>query len=149
MPKISFRWREGFIVVYSSPEGLVVEAENSRLVFGQRQVSIEGLFEGIREYEEQGRAALKTVYIDLAWPLRGRAHGEGTIYQREVDTSIGGYGISYTPLDEAGYFLTIYPPSGSLYDHAVVAEDKVAIVMLKRRHIYMMEEEGRRTLIMV
>ena len=149
MRRLSFRWSEGFLAVYTGPDGLIVEADNTRLVFGQRQIAIGGLFAGTREYPEGARGEYKTLYIDLAFPIRGRARGEGQVYQRSVDTHLGGYGISYTVLEGVGYYLTIYPPSGSLYEHAVIADDRVAVYMLARRQVYFMDEGDRRVIILV
>lgn len=147
--KLSFRWREGFIHVYHGHEGLVVDASNTRITFSERQISVEGLFEGIREYPEGSRGEYKKLYIDLAFPIKGHPHAEGEVYQRSIDTHLAGYGISYTALEGVGYYLTIYPPSGSLYEHAVVADDRVLLYMLSRRQVYHMEERGRHTLILV
>ncbi|MCE4624803.1 MAG: hypothetical protein F7C35_02930 [Desulfurococcales archaeon] len=149
MKRISFRWNEGFLIVFESVEGLVIEGSNSRIALGQRQVTVEGLFEGYREHEESPRAQYKVVYIDLAFPLKGKEVGEGVVYQTSVDTYLGGYGISYTPLEGVAFYLTIYPPSGSLYDHAVISEDRISIYTIKRRHVYLMDEGRRKTLILV
>ena len=139
----SFRWRHGFLVVREGPEGLVVEGGNSRITFGAREVVVEGLFQGVREKEEGGRGQVKLVYIDFAFPLRGREAGEGTVFQRPVDLALGSYGVSYTPLEGVGYYLTIYPPSGALYDHAVISEDLVLLVTIRRRQVYTMVEDAR------
>jgi len=147
--KLSFRWSEGFIHVYHGPEGLVVDAANTRIVFSERQIAVEGLFEGIREYVEGSRGEYKNLYIDLAFPIRGHPHAEGSVYQRSIDTHLAGYGLSYTALEGVGYYLTIYPPSGALYDHAVVADDRIAVHMLARRQTYLMEEGERRVIILV
>ena len=142
MRKLSFRWSEGFLIVYEDPEGLVVEGTNSSITFGPREIIVKGLYQGLREREEN-RGQNKVVYIDLAFPLKGRETGEGMVYQRAIDTYIGGYGISYTPLEGVGYYLTIYPPSGSLYDYAVVGEDLVMVSTLRRRQVYVMFDEER------
>ena len=36
-----------------------------------------------------------------------------------------------------------------LYDHAVVAEDRIVLVTLSRRSVYVMEEDGSRKIILV
>jgi hypothetical protein len=135
--------------VYESPEGLVVEGSNSRIVFGQRQVSVEGLFEKFEEYEEGERSQYKTVYINLAFPIYGRDEGRDVIFQRSADTYVGNYGISYTVLEGVGYYITIFPPGGALYEHAVISEDRVALHTHRRRKVYLMDEGERKTLILV
>ena len=149
MRKLSFRWYEGFLLVYQGAEGLVVDASNTRLTFAPRQIEVDGLFAGTREYPEGSRGEYKVLYIDLAFPIRGHVRGEGQIYQRSIDTHVGSYGLSYTALEGVGYYLTIYPPSEALYDHAVIADDRIAIYMKSRRQTYYMSEGSRRIIILV
>ncbi len=146
---VSFRWREGFLVAWAESGSLVVEGGNSRLRFDQREVAVEGLFQGVREHLEGRRGERKTVYIDFAFPLRGRGSPGEVVFNRHVDTYVGSYGLSYTVIEGVGYYLTIYPPVGSLYEYAVVSEDAVAIVTLSRRRVYVMEEDGARRIILV
>ncbi len=146
---ISFRWFKGFLIVSMGRDGLSIMGSNSKIVLGDRQISVKGLYQGMREYAENPRAQVKTLYIDLAFPIKGMDKSEGEVYLRTVDTYIGNYGLSYTPLDELGYFLTIYPPSSALYENVIIGPDMIAVTMLRRRHIYLMEEGGEKTIILV
>ncbi len=146
----SFKWSDcGYVAVSSSSEGLTVEGENLRVTFGLREVSVRGVYEGLREHMQDQRGTKKTVYIDLAFPIKGLREARGTVFKSQVDLSLGAFGVSYTPLEPAGTYLTIYPPPGSLYDYAVVAPDKIALFTVGRRQIYVMDEMGEKKIIMV
>ncbi len=147
--RISFAWRDGFIVVSGGEDELEIRAANTRIRLGLREVTVEGLFEGIRERVEGRRGENKAVYVDFAFPVRGVGEPEGVVFRRAVDTYVGGFGISYTVLEGVGYYLTVYPPSGALYDHAVLSEDFLLLFMLARRQVYMMEENSVRKIILV
>ncbi len=146
---VSFRWFKGFLVVSMSRDGLSIMGSNSRIVLGDRQISVRGLYQGMREYDENPRAQVKTLYIDLAFPIKGVDKPGGEVYLRTVDTYIDNYGLSYTPLDELGYFLTIYPPSGALYENVIIGPDMIVVTMLRRRHIYLMDEGEEKIIILV
>lgn len=147
--EISFQWRDGYIIVSGGEDELVVDAANSRITFSMREVSVNGLFQGVREHAEGSRGERKAVYIDLAFPLKGHGEPRGIVFKNTVDTYVGSYGLSYTVIKGIGYYLTIYPPPGSLYDHAVVAEDLVLLYALARRQIYQMREDGLVKIILV
>jgi len=146
----SFKWIDGgFVAVSSSSEGLIVEGENLRVAFGLREVAVRGVYEGLREHMQDQKGTKKVVYIDLAFPIKGYREPRGTVFSSPVDLSLGAFGLSYTPLEPAGTYLTVYPPPGSLYDYAVVAVDVIALFTVGRRQIYVMEEAGERRIIMV
>lgn len=146
----SFRWVDGgYLYVYMEDDGLVVEGRNLKLVLGLREVAVKGVYEGMREHMQDQRGTKKVVYLDLAFPIKGHGEPSGVAFTSPVDLSVGPFGLSYTPLDKAGTFLTIYPPPGSLYDYAVVAPDKVAFFMLGRRKVYQLMESEEKKLILV
>ena len=149
MDTVSFKWPGGYLVVRSESGDLVIVASNSTIRFSPREVEVRGLFQGLREHVEGARGERKSIYIDLAFPLRGLRDPQGVAFARHVDTYSGNYGLSYTVIEGVGYYLTVYPPPGSLYDHAVVAEDRIVIVTLSRRSVYVMEEDGSRKIILV
>ncbi len=138
----SFKWGEGFIIVSLEDEDLLVKAANSTIGFSERSVFVEGLYEGIREYEESPKSQGKNLYVVLAFPLKGFPQGRGVVYQRTIDTHCGRFGLSYTVLDSVGEYLTVYPPPGSLYDYTVISKNKIYLYLLKRRRIYEMREDN-------
>ncbi len=147
--ELSFKWNKGFIIVRYSGNNLVIEAANTQIEISDRQITIRGLYSGLREYFENPKAVTKTIYVDLAFPITGLEKSKGTVYLRQTDTYIENFGLSYTPLDEIGYFLTIYPPQGALYENIILASDMIAITTLRRRQVYIMEEGEERTIILV
>lgn len=149
MKRVSFKWGEGYLIVYEERGDLMVEAANSRIAFSPREIRIEGLYEGMREYVEGGRGEWKIVYIDLAFPLQGVERPRDVAFSGKVDTYIGSYGLSYTSLEGVGNYLTVYPPPGSLYDHTVVYDDGIALRMLSRRKVYVMAEDNTRKIILL
>ncbi len=143
--KISFYWGDGYIVCSLVAGNLELKALNVTIVFENRSLYIEGLFERVREYQwKRG----KNVYVDLAFPIRG-VRGEGVIYKSDVDTHIGSYGLVYTVVEGLGYYLTIYPSPGSLYDYSVVSKDRVMLRTSLRREVYLLTEDSGRRLILV
>ncbi len=149
MKRVSFKWRDGYVILRDDGGDLIVEGSNSVVRFSIREVSVKGLFQGIREHVEGRRGERKIVYIDFAFPLKGLENPVDIVFSRHVDTYIGSYGISYTAVEGVGFYLTIYPPPGALYENAVVYDDGIAITTLSRRHVYVMEENGIRRVIMV
>jgi len=147
--KASFKWRDGYVIVYERSGELVIEAANTRIILSPREIVVEGLFQGVREYPEGLRGEKKVVYVDFAFPVRGKEEPQDIVFKRHVDTYIGGYGVAYTNLDQVGHYLTIFPPPGSLWENAVLSEDSLAILMLGRRQVYVMEEGEARRLILV
>jgi len=147
--KISFAWLEGFIVVEARGEELVIRAANTTLTLAPREITVEGLFQGVREKVEGRRGERKAVYIDFAFPVKGLSRPEGVVFKGPVDTYAGPYGLSYTVLPGVGHYLTIYPPGGALYEHAVLAEDFLMLYTLARRQLYVLEEGAARKIIMV
>jgi len=147
--KISFAWLDGFIIVSAGGDELVIRAANTTITLAPREIVVEGLFEGIREKVEGRRGERKAVYVDFAFPIRGVSEPEGVVFKGPVDTYAGPYGLSYTVLPGVGHYLTIYPPGGALYDHAVLAEDFLMLYMLARRQLYVMEEGAARKIILV
>ncbi|MCE4611411.1 MAG: hypothetical protein F7B17_05515 [Desulfurococcales archaeon] len=147
---VSFKWHDcGYAIVLSSEHGLKVEFENLKLEFSQREVSVEGVYGGLREHQLDQRGSRKVVYIDLAFQARGVKTPRGVVYQREAEMGMGAFGVVFSPLEPIGSYLTIYPPPGSLYDYATIAPDKIALFMIGRRQVYLMEEDRVRKLIFV
>ncbi len=145
----SFKWGNGYIIARGIGDELVLEASNSRITLSPREVKVEGLFQGVREYYEGTRRERKTVYIDLAFKLKGVAKPESVAFAKHIDTYIGNYGISYTAIEGVGYYLTIFPPPGTLYDHAVLSDDSLVLVTLARRQLYIVKEDSARRIILV
>ena len=147
---VSFKWHDcGYAIVTSEEYGLRVEFENLKLEFSQREVSVEGVYGGLREHTLDQRGSRKVVYIDLAFQARGLRSPRGVVYQREAEMGLGAFGVVFSPLEPVGSYITIYPPPGSLYDYATIAPDKVALFMMGRRQLYLMEEGGVKRLILV
>ncbi|GBF08808.1 hypothetical protein apy_05330 [Aeropyrum pernix] len=138
---VSFRWLEGYAVAEATPEGVRLRFSNLTLEFGLREVLVEGVFEGYREYTTP-RGERKTIYIDFAFPARGVAEPRGAVYSGRADVPLGGYGLSYTSLEPSSAYITLYPPPGALYDYVTVSPDLAAIFTVGRRQVYMMREEG-------
>ncbi len=137
---ISFEWLGGLLKVRQE-KGLVVEADNLLLEFMQREVDIKGPFMNYEEHLINKRGEKKVVYVNFAFPIRG--------FSREVardmvlstgDFSIGPFGISYTKLGDVGKYLTIYMPPGFLYEIAILTERKLALFMIARRQVFLLEE---------
>ena len=143
--RASFYWGDGYLVCSLIGGDLEVRASNSVIVFEARSVYIGGLFEKLREY--RGRQG-KSIYIDLAFPLKG-VKSEGVIYKDDVDTYIGPYGLSYTVVNGIGYYLTVYPPPGTLYEYAVLSKSTIMLRVSFRREVYMMVENSGRRIILV
>lgn len=148
MREISFKWRNGYIVASLRGGSLVFEARNSAISIDERQIIVRGLYENIREYSGNPRSRFKTIYIDLAFPLEG-TEPRGIIYEKPVDTYLGRYGLSYTPLGEAGNYITIYPPEGSLYEYIVLSDDIIMLETVKRRKTYLMREDNEVTIMLL
>lgn len=145
MKRASFYWGDGYIVCSLTGGDLEVKASNSTIIFESRSIFVGGLFERLREYRGgQG----KNVYVDLAFPLKG-TRGEGALYRFDVDTFLGPYGLVYTSMEGLGYYLTIYPPPGSLYDYAVLSPDMLMFRTSHRREIYVLVEDNGRRIILV
>ena len=146
----SFKWYDcGFAVARRSSGGVRVVFENLEAEFHQREVWVKGVYEGLREHLLDSRGARKAVYLDLAFPARGLRSPVGAVFRREAEISLGAFGIVYSPLEPSSSYLSLYPPPGSLYDQAVVSPDAIALFTIGRRHLYLLEEEGYRKVIMV
>ncbi len=147
--RLAFAWLGGYLEVYLD-DGLTVEASNSTIVFKQREVEVSGLYYTYREYFLSRRRERKAVYVDLAFPLKGKS-GETpqAIVLSNGDFSIGPFGLSYTVLDGVDYYLTVHSPPGFLYDHAVVSTRNVYLAMSGRRQVYLMDEGRVKRLILV
>ena len=143
--KISFYWGDGYIVCSLVAGNLELRALNTTIVFENRSLYVEGLFEEIREYKWRRG---KNVYVNLAFPIRG-VKSEGVAYKADVDTHLGPYGLVYTVIEGVGYYLTIYPPPGSLYEYSVVSKDRVMLRTSLRREVYLMVENSGRRVILV
>lgn len=143
--RISFYWGDGYVVCSLVAGDLELRASNTLIVFEPRGLYVDGLFESIREYVVRDG---KIVYVDLAFPIKG-VKGVGSLYSRDVDTYLGPYGLVYTVIEGLGYYLTIYPPPGALYEYAVVAKNIIMLKMSPRREVYIMTEETARRLILV
>ncbi len=146
---ISFAWSEGYIVLYEDSGDLVIEAYNTRLRLSEREIEVEGLFQGVREHVEGRKGEMKAVYIDFAFPVKGIESPRDVVFRGPVDTYVGRFGVSYTVLRGIGHYLTIYPPGGALYDHAVLSEDFLMLYMLARRQLYLMDEGEVKKIILV
>jgi hypothetical protein len=57
--KISFKWDNGFLVVEESPQGIIVRASNTEIEFSLRSITVKGLYQGLREYEEAPKSQYK------------------------------------------------------------------------------------------
>lgn len=136
-----FYWDGGYILCSLTSGNLELKASNTTIVFENRSVYIEGLFEKIREYRwKQG----KNIYIDLAFPIKGIKR-EGAIHKADTDTYIGPYGLAYTMIEGIGPYLTIYPPPGSLYEYAIISKNTIMLRTSLRREVYLIaENSGRR-----
>jgi hypothetical protein len=140
-----FYWGEGYILCSITSGNLEVRASNTTIVFENRSLYIEGLFEKIREHRwRQG----KNIYIDLAFPIKG-IKGGGAIHKADIDTYIGSYGLAYTIIEGIGYYLTIYPPPGSLYEYATISKDMVMLRTSLRREVYLIAENSGKRIILV
>ncbi len=134
-------WRDGYLRLEGNDD-LVITASNSRITLAQREVEIEGLFMGLREYPLDRRGQRKVVYIDFAFPLRGLSGQPSLLVMDSGDYSIGRFGLSYTVIDGIEYYVTVYTPPEFLYENAVLSSDRLALFMLGRRQVYL-SDEGR------
>jgi len=139
LKELEVAWRSGFLRLRANDD-LVLEASNSRITLSAREVVVEGLFMGLREYPLDRRMQRKVVYVDFAFPLRGLSDTPKSLVVDSGDYSLGRFGVLYTLIDGVEYYLTIYPPPDFLYDHAVLTSEKLALTMLGRRQVYVMDE---------
>ncbi|MCE4603759.1 MAG: hypothetical protein F7B20_02190 [Aeropyrum sp.] len=140
---VSFKWFDGgFAVISAEGGGVKIQFSNLEMVIGLREISLSGVFEKLWEHPLDKRNKSKAVYIEFAFPLKGLPRPEGVVFQDSSDTYIGAYGISYTPLNPASSYITIYPPPGALYDYLTISPDKAAMFTIFRRHVYTMREDG-------
>ena len=151
LERLTVSWHSGYVEVHLGEEGLEISGANFAIELGAREIAFRGPFEGLREVEGWGQE--KIVYVDFAFTLKGfKKSGGARIVERNIDASLGAYGVSYTRL-KGGlidlFYLTIYAPPGSLYDRVVVSGDKLALFTVKRRKVYMMQEDGLRRIYMV
>ncbi len=143
--KISFYWGDGYVICSLTSGNLKFEALNTTIIFENRSLYVEGLFERIREHKWKHG---KNIYVDLAFPIKG-VRGEGVIYNVDVDTYIGSYGLVYTIVEGVGYYLTIHPPPGSLYNYSIVSKDKVMLRTSLRREVYLLTDDNGKRIILV
>lgn len=150
MPRrIAFAWLDGYVEVYVD-SGLVVEAGNSKITFLNREIHVDGLYYGIREYFLDRRQERKAVYVDFAFPLKGKSEGvPQALMMQSTELGVGPFGVVYTVLDNVGYYLTIHPPPGFLYEYAVVTTRYVFLSMIGRRQVYVMDEGRLKRIILV
>lgn len=150
MPRrMAFAWLEGYVEVYVD-EGLVVEAGNSRITLLQREVYVDGLYYGLREYFLDRRQERKGIYVEFAFPLKGKREGHPqALMLGSSEVGIGPFGVVYTVIDSIEYYLTIHPPPGFLYDYAVVTTRYLFMSTLGRRQVYVMDEGRLKKLILV
>ncbi|MCE4613783.1 MAG: hypothetical protein F7C07_08165 [Desulfurococcales archaeon] len=150
---IMFAWYSGYITARVVAEGLELRGSNFSLRLGPREVSIRGPFESLREVELGRLEPGKVVYVDFAFTLKGfKEKRSGDTVDRNTDSSLGPYGVSYTRLKGASldvFYLVVYAPAGSLYEHAVLSGDRLALFTIRRRKVYMMAEEGFRRIYLV
>lgn len=145
----SFRWFDGgYAVASATSEGLRLSFANSTIIATPRELVFEKLFMGVREHSGQ-RREFKTIYVRLAFPLRGLDKPQGVAYQSMAELALGAYGIVYTPLDPASTALTIYPPPGALFEYIVVTPDTVAVTAIQRRRLFQMRENSEVRLILM
>jgi len=147
--RLAFAWLEGYVEVYID-EGLVVEAANSTIEFMQREVEVRGLYYTHREYFLDRRRERKGIYIELAFPLKGKRDGTpDAMIMASGEFSVGPFGVVYTIIDGVEYYLTIHPPPGFLYDYAVVTTRNIYLATVGRRQVYLMDEGKVKKLILV
>jgi hypothetical protein len=139
LKELDVAWRSGFLRLRANDD-LILEASNSRITLSAREVVIEGLFMGLREYPLDKRMQRKVVYIDFAFPLQGLNDTPKSLVVDTGDYSVGRFGVLYTIIDGVEYYITIYPPPGFLYEHAVLTSERLALTMLGRRQVYLMDE---------
>lgn len=152
-PAMEFAWYSGYITARASSEGLEIQGSNFTASLSPREVAVRGPFESLREVEVGRLEPGKVIYIDFAFTLKGfQKRRGGHLIERNRDTSLGPYGLSYTRLRGGSidlFYLVIYAPVGSLYEHAVLSGDRLALFTVKRRKAYMMLEEGYRRVYLV
>ena len=147
--RLAFAWLEGYVEVYLD-EGLVVEGLNSTVEFTQREVEVRGLYYTYREYFLDRRREKKGIYIEFAFPFKGKSSGTPqALILSNGDFSIGPFGVGYTVLDGVEYYLTVYTPPGFLYEYAVVSTRNVYLSTSGRRQVYLMDEGKVKRLILV
>jgi len=147
--ELDFDWRRGFVRVRQASEGLVIEAKNTSILLGQREVDIDGLFMGYREYLTDKRGSEKVVYVDFAFPVEGLTGRPRSFVAHTGDYSVGAYGLSYTKVDGVSYYITVYTPPGFLYSHVVLTPEKLAIFTNGRRQVYLVDEGRLKKLILL
>ncbi|MEB3816983.1 MAG: hypothetical protein LRS46_03475 [Desulfurococcales archaeon] len=148
MRRIDIAWPGGFLRLSSNDE-LVIEASNTRLTLSAREVTIDKLFLGFREYPLDRRLQRKIVYIDFAFPIKGLTGSPEVLVTSSGDYSLGRFGILYTVIDGVERYVTIYVPPEFLYEHAILSSSKLALVMLGRRQVYLSSEDTLKRIILV
>jgi len=139
LKELDVAWRKGFLRLRADDD-LVLEASNSMIMLSAREVVVEGLFMGLREYPLDRRMQRKEVYIDFAFPLQGLNETPRSLVVDTGDYTLGRFGVLYTVIDGVEYYITIYPPPGFLYEYATLTSERLALTMLGRRQIYLMDE---------
>ena len=142
-------WGEGYLLLKPGGRGLQVLGENLRLDIALREIAFKAPFETLEEVPQDKRGESKIAYIRLAFPIKGFSRSRGRVLKASSDFSIGPYGVSYTLVEGVGGFITIHPPPGSLYKAITIGDDVIAVYMIGRRQVYMMEEDGERRIILV
>jgi hypothetical protein len=145
---LELAWDGGFIIVRGN-DTLEVVAENTTIGFSEREVTVDGLFAGIREHPLDRRNQRKIVYIILAFPMKPLSGMPKSLVMSNIDASVGRFGVSYTVIDGVQRYITIYAPPSFLYEHAVVSSDRIAITTLGRRQVYVMDEGRLKRIILV
>ncbi|MEB2836124.1 MAG: hypothetical protein GSR80_000141 [Desulfurococcales archaeon] len=141
-------WRGGYLRLEGGDD-LVITASNSRITLAQREIVIEGLFMGLREYPLDRRGQRKVVYIDFAFPLKGLSGQPSLLIMDSGDYSVGRFGVSYTVIDGVEYYVTVYTPPEFLYENAVLSSERLAIFMLGRRQVYLSDEGKIKRILLV
>ena len=151
MRPFSFKWRGGYLVLRAREDAIVLTGGNVLLTLSPRELSIRGPVEGIREHVIKPKLGNvgKTIYIDMAFDIRGVERPEGTVFSSTCESSVGGFGVAYTIIAGLGEYLTLHPPPGSLYEAVTVAAHTITLFTLERRQVYFMEEDREKKLILV
>lgn len=146
---LELAWNSGYIELRAAGDYLEVEASNTRIRFREREVEIEGLFAGLEEHPLDRRGQRKIIYIILAFPIAPLSGTPRSLVVSNIDASMGRFGIAYTVIDGIERYITIHAPPGFLYEHAVISSDRVALTMLGRRQVYVMDEGNLKRVILV
>ncbi|MCE4599552.1 MAG: hypothetical protein F7C81_05080 [Desulfurococcales archaeon] len=148
---VYLEWLSGYLEVRERSGTLLFRGSNTELGIEQRELTIKGPYEDVREYIADRRGERKIVYVDLAFPIKGIKPKTmyGVIVRASKDFNIGPFGIGYTKLENIGSYITVYPPPGFLFEQIIVSQHKIAIFTLGRRRIYVMEEGGVRRIMLV